>query len=77
MEGHIFHLQLVSAAIKKHRLRFMLSKCFLDHESVALLGHIVDKGGLRADPNKIRVILNAPVLTSRTELCSFLGIVSY
>lgn len=51
IEKHMNHLQLVFAAIKKHGLRLKHSKYFLFQEIVALFGHIVDRNGVRADPD--------------------------
>jgi hypothetical protein len=47
------------------------------HERFQYWGYIVDEHGVHVDPTKIQVILDWPVLTTLTELQSFLGISNF
>jgi hypothetical protein len=54
-----------------------LSKCEFWLKQVALLGHIISKGGISVDPSKIQDVLswNAPMSVS--DIQSFLGLAGY
>jgi hypothetical protein len=54
-----------------------LSKCEFWLKQVALLGHIISKGGISVDPSKIQDVLswNAPM--SVGDIQSFLGLAGY
>ena len=45
--------------------------------SVEYLGHQIDEEGIRAVPNKVEAITNAPQPTNVQELHSFLGLLNY
>ena len=48
-------------------------KCMFGKESVRFLGHIVDKNGIRADPDKTSAILQMEAPKTVTELRRFMG----
>ena len=68
---------MVFDVINEADLKLKLSKCSFAQAKITLLGHVVDKSGIAADPSKVEVIRNAPVPTTTTELRSFLGLASY
>ena len=41
------------------------------------LGHVISENGISVDPNKITAITEWSIPKSVTEVCSFLGTVSY
>jgi hypothetical protein len=47
------HLRLVLQKLREHRLYVKLSKCEFWMKQVALLGHIISKGGISVDPSKV------------------------
>mgnify|MGYP002775443223 CR=1 FL=1 len=53
------------------------TKCVFGVTSGTLLGHIVSKGGIAVDPNKVRAILEAPVPNYAKALSRFLGQLSW
>jgi hypothetical protein len=71
------HLRLVLQKLRGQKLYANLSKCEFWLKQVALLGHIVSKGGISVDPNKIQDVLswNAPM--SVGNIRSFLGLAGY
>jgi hypothetical protein len=55
----------------------MLSKFEFWLKQVALLGHVISKGGISMDPSKIQDVLRQNALTSVGEVRSFLGLAGY
>ena len=51
-------------------------KCEFNKKSISILGHIVDKDGVRADPSKTSAIFNMPAPQSITDLRRFMGMVN-
>ena len=61
---------------KEDNIRFKKPKCkFLD--SVEFLGHIIDKDGIYATPEKVNAVVNAPQPKDVSELRAFLGLLNY
>jgi hypothetical protein len=62
-EEHEEHLCLALQKPREHRLYGKLSKCEFWMKQVALLGHVISKGGISMDPSKIQDVLswNAPM----------------
>src|SRR6201999_1647154 len=46
-------------------------------EKVTMLGHIIDKEGIRTDPAKVEAVTKFKKPTNRTEMRAFLGLASY
>jgi hypothetical protein len=71
------HLHLVLQNLQDHRLYAKLSKCEFWLKQVALLGHIVLKGGIFVDPRKIQDVLSWNAPTSVGDFGSFLRLAWY
>ena len=67
------HLRLCLEKCRAYRLSLSLAKCMFGVTSRALLGHIVSKGGIAVDPDKVKAILEAPAPTTAKALSRFLG----
>ncbi|CAN4123632.1 unnamed protein product [Withania somnifera] len=74
---HEHHLRLVLRTLREHRLYAKFSKCEFWLESVAFLGHVVSKDGIRVDPAKIQAVCDWPRPTTVIEIRSFVGLVGY
>jgi hypothetical protein len=74
---HEEHLRLVLQKLREHRLYAKLRKCEFWLKQLAFLGHVISKGGISVDPNKVRDVLswNAPMIVS--DIQSFLGLAGY
>jgi hypothetical protein len=74
---HEEHLRLVLQKLREHRLYAKLRKCEFWLKQLAFLGHVISKGGISVDPNKVRDVLswNAPMIVS--DIRSFLGLAGY
>jgi hypothetical protein len=76
-EEHEEHLHLVLQKLRDHKLYEKLSKCEFWLKQVALLGHIVSKGGKYVDSSKVQDVLSWNVPTSVGDIQSFLGLAGY
>ena len=76
-EEHEQHLKEVFDRLRQYKLSLKKSKCKFGMSEVKLLGYIVSKDGLRANPEKVEAIKKMSPPTSLTEVRSFLGAVGY
>lgn len=74
---HIKSLQSVANQLKKANLTINFDKCEFCRSSLKYLGYIVDKHGLRTDPDKISCIANYQLPQTVRELRRFTGMASY
>jgi hypothetical protein len=76
-EEHEEHLHLALRKLQEHRLYAKLSKCEFWMKQVALLGHVISKGGISVDPSKVQDVLSWNTPTSVGDIQSFLGLAGY
>ncbi|XP_015078162.1 uncharacterized protein LOC107021966 [Solanum pennellii] len=74
---HEQHLRIVLQTLRDQQLYNKFSKCEFWLASVAFLGHVVSKEGIRVDSTKIEAIRDWDRPTSVTEVRSFVGLASY
>ncbi|KAL3968321.1 potassium voltage-gated channel Eag-related subfamily H member 3 [Sarotherodon galilaeus] len=70
---HVKHVRLVLRRLLENRLFCKAEKCEFHASTVSFLGFIIEQGQLRADPAKVKAVLEWPVPGSRKKLQSFLG----
>ena len=76
-EEHLKNLAEVFERLHKYGIRMCKQKCYFMQDSVEYLGHRVDAEGIRATPEKISAIVNAPLPENVQQLRSFLGLLNY
>ena len=76
-EEHIQHVKKVLDVLREHKLLAKMSKCEFFASQVEYLGHVVSAHGISVDPAKVKAITDWPVLRSKTEVRSFLGLANY
>ena len=76
-DEHFCRLANILEKLRKANLKLSPSKCMFLKEEVSYLGHVVDKEGLKTDPNKTKVIKEWPTPTTAKELRKFLGFCGY
>ncbi|XP_070015729.1 uncharacterized protein [Nicotiana sylvestris] len=74
---HEDYLRTVLQTLREHRLYAKFSKCEFCLDSVSFMGHVVSKNGIMVDPKKTEAVQKWPILTSPTEIRSFLGLADY
>ena len=76
-EEHTNHVRLVLQRLLENRLFIKAEKCMFDATSVEFLGHILEKGQVRADPKKIWAVEEWARPADRTQLRRFLGFANF
>ena len=74
---HLTALERFFERIRPFRLRLNPKKCTFGVISRKLLGYMVSKRGIEANPDKIRAILDMPALRTKREIRGFLGRLQY
>lgn len=76
-EEHINALNRVYSKLKSANLTINIEKCSFCRPSLKYLGYVVDKFGLRTNPEKVECIANYQLPQKLKELRRFLGMTSY
>ena len=50
---------------------------YIFKRQIAYLGHTVSKYKIETDPKKIKAIVDLPIPTNVTDVCSFLGLTNH
>jgi hypothetical protein len=74
---HEEHLRLVLQKLRDNQLYAKFSKCEFWLDEVPFLGLILSNGGISVDPAKVREEVGWKILSSVTEIRSFLGLTGY
>lgn len=61
----------------KHQLYAKYSKCDIFKEKIQYLGHIITKEGIAVDLEKLRTIMEWPVLKDVVDIRYFMGLARY
>jgi len=77
IEEHAEHVRTVLDRLSRAGLECNMKKCKFAYDEMLFVGHIVSKGTVRPDPNKVRAVTDFPVPTNLSELRSFLGLTNY
>jgi hypothetical protein len=59
-DAHLEHIRLVLREMQRHQLHIKLSKCYFGRSSVNFMGHVVEVGHIRMDPDKVEAVHNGP-----------------
>jgi len=74
---HEKHLRVVLTYLRENQLYGKFSKCSFFQKIVHYVGHIISGGGISIDPEKVKTIMDWPVLKNSHEVHSFMGLASY
>lgn len=74
---HLNRLQEVLRRLQDAGLTLQKDKCVFFQHEVSYLGYIINKNGIKKNPEKVKAILEATVPKNITELQSFLGLINY
>ena len=77
LEDHIERLDEVSACMKRSGLKCKPSKCEILKDSIKYLGRMVDKHGIRPDPDAVEAVLTWKSPRTELQLICFLGFANY
>lgn len=76
-EQHAEHVRRVLAELREKNLFVAPNKCSFGLEEIKHLGHIVGRGQVRTDPEKVKAVVDAPAPQTIEQLQSFLGMVNF
>nr|ABD78322.1 polyprotein [Primula vulgaris] len=76
-DEHICHLEAVLKKMSEHKFFAKSSKCKFFQKEIDYLGHLISDQGVKADPNKIKAMLEWPVPKNLKGLRGFLGLTGY
>lgn len=76
-EEHLQHLQLVFERIRDAGLMLKLSKCKFCASELPFLGHVLTREGIKMDADKVKPVVDLPVPSTKKELHSLLGFLTY
>jgi len=74
---HLQHINIVLSALRAHHLYLKRSKCSFGAPSVTYLGHVIAKGGVAMDADKVDAVAAWPLPRSARGLRGFLGLAGY
>ena len=77
IRDHIERLDDVFACMKRAGLKCKSSKCDIPKDSIKYLGRMVDKHGIRSDPDAVEAKLTWKSPKTEHQLVSFLGFANY
>ncbi|CAF1020808.1 unnamed protein product [Brachionus calyciflorus] len=77
VEEHLDHLKQVFDKLREYNLKLNPEKCNWMKESIKILGHIIDKDGIKMDPEIIKAIKNFKKPKTLKQLQTFLGLANY
>lgn len=75
--SHLALIEKVFARLRQAGLTLNKKKCRFAQTELRYLGYIVDRDGLRVDPEKVEAVRSFPVPTSAREVHRFLGLASW
>ena len=77
LEDHLKRLDEVFGCMKQAGLKCKPSKCEILRDSFSYLGRLVDKHGVRPDPEAVEAVLTWKAPKTDTQLMSILGFATY
>ena len=77
LENHIERLDEVFTCMNQACLKCKPSKCEILRDSIKNLGRLVDKHGVRPDPEAVEAVLTWKAIKTDTQLMSSLGFANY
>ena len=77
LEDHIDRLDEVFGCMKRAGLKCKPSKCEIFRDAIKYLGRMVDRHGVRPDPEAVEAVLTWKAPRTDTQLLSFLGFANY
>lgn len=77
LSDHVVLLRKVLQRLRSEHLYAKITKCEFATQEVEYLGHVINREGIRADPQKIIAVQNWATPTNVSEVQSFLGLAGY
>ena len=75
--SHLEALRLLLVRVRQAHLTVKPSKCYLGYTSINFLGHVLEKGKIMTEYDKVEKLLNTPDPKTKKDVRSLLGIAGY
>ena len=76
-QSHMIALNELFTRLRVHNLTVKHEKCQFGYEKLEFLGHVIGKGEISTQPEKIQKVIDAEKPKNKKEMRSFLGLVGY
>ena len=76
-DEHDKTLESVLQCVKDHNLSLNMRKCEFEKRSTVFLGHLIEDGAVRPDPDRLKPLNDFPLPKSSVQLQRFLGLATY
>ena len=76
-EDHLRHLDIVLTRLQEAGLKLRFSKCAFGFDTIRYLGHVIDREGIRVDPDKVKAIVQLHPPKTPQAMKSFLAMAGY
>lgn len=76
-KSHVEHLKETLEILKEHKLIITTKKCVFTKTQLEYWGHIVSAEGVKADPSKVKAMVDWPKPKNLKALRGFLGLTGY
>ena len=76
-EQHNQRLERVLERVRENNIILNSEKCILNAQEVTYMGHILTADGLKPDPKKVEAVRKMQKPTNKTELQTYLGMITY
>ena len=70
-------LEQVFQRIKDHNLSLNMKKCEFEKHSTVFLGHLIEDGAVKPDPDRLKPMMEFPIPQTSVQLQRFLGLATY
>jgi hypothetical protein len=77
VEEHTEHVRTVLQALRKHDMRLHPDKCEFGRAEISFLGHLVRKGVIGMEPEKLAAVRNWAMPETKKELQAFIGFTNF
>ena len=77
VDTHLEDLHKLMMRMRQHGIKLAPGKMHVGCTRIKFLGHIVEVGGIRPDPDKVTALLQMPVPADLSALRSWLGLANY
>lgn len=76
-EEHLRHIQEVFDRLRQHGLKLKLKKCSFFKRETEYLGFIINKNGVKPNPDKVKAIRNLPSPKTVKQIRGFMGMIGF
>ena len=77
VEEHMNHVRTIFDVLRREKFYLSPSKMWFFASTLCILGHVIDRNGIKMDPHKVDAVSNWKVPTNKSLLSSFLGAVGF